>query len=61
MKAIYKGKEVKVTKLILSKSEYITKPILVLVRIEWKDENGIDWSDYADANLVDFDLIQLTK
>jgi len=53
MKAIYKGKKVKVTKLVLSKSEFIKKPLLLQVRIEWK-ENGIIHSDYADANLVEF-------
>jgi len=56
MNATLNGKKVKVTKLILSKSEFVTKPILSQVRIEWKDKNGTMWSDYVDAN-----LIKLTK
>ena len=54
IKATYKGKRVNVTKLVLAKSEYINRPILSQVRIEYR-ENGATFTDYANANEVEFD------
>jgi hypothetical protein len=56
MKAILKyqnAKKVKVIELILSRSEFITKPILSQVKIEWKDDQGT-WTDIVDANQIEF-------
>ena len=53
MKGIYKGKMVKITKLVLSKNIFVSHPILVQVRIEWK-EDGQTWTDYAQANEIEF-------
>jgi hypothetical protein len=55
MKAKYKGKTVKVTKLITRKEEYITYPIIVQARIEYKDENGLKCSNYVNGNDIKFD------
>jgi hypothetical protein len=53
MTAKYKGKSVKITKLITVKREFVTHPILVQVRIEWKEKGDIK-SDYVDANQIEF-------
>lgn len=53
MKAVYKDKLVKVVKLIVERNKFINKPILVQVKIEYK-ENGETISDYADASQIEF-------
>lgn len=53
MNAIYKGKKVRVTKLILGKNEFITYPLIVQVRIEWK-KDGMKLDDYVNANEIEF-------
>jgi hypothetical protein len=53
MKAMYKGKKVKVVKLILGKSEFIAKPILIQVKIEYKLD-GDFFDEYVDANELEF-------
>lgn len=54
LKAIYQGKKVKVTKLILHKDDYIKYPILKQVRIEWKEKGKPVMSDYANVNEIKF-------
>ena len=53
MKAIYENKIVKVVKLITANSGYVTHPILVQVKIEWK-EDGEKFDSYVDANKIEF-------
>mgnify|MGYP003345275827 CR=1 FL=1 len=53
MEVIYRGKKVKVTKLIIGKCEFIDYPLIVQVRIEWK-KNGKMYSDYANADEIEF-------
>lgn len=53
MKAVYKGKKVKVTKLILQKVKVITHPVIIQVKIEYK-ENGVICDEYVDPNLLIF-------
>ena len=53
MKVIYKGKKCKVIGMVVQKAELITKPVIVQVAIEWK-ENGDTFEDWVDANDVEF-------
>ena len=53
MKVKYKNQTVKVVKLILAHNTYVSKPILVQVKIEYK-KNGEIVSDYIDADQVEF-------
>ena len=53
MEVMYRGKKVKVTKLIIGKCEFIDYPLIVQVRIEWK-KNGKMYSDYANADEIEF-------
>lgn len=53
MKAIWKGKRVKVTKVITRSNPDIAYPMIVQVRIEYK-ENGQLVSNYAYGNEVEF-------
>lgn len=53
MNALYKGKKVKVLKVITGKYEYITKPVIIQVKIEYKE--GKDKYDaYVDPNEIKF-------
>ena len=53
MKAKYKDQTVKVVKLVLAYNTYVSKPILVQVKVEYKKDGQIV-SDYADANEIEF-------
>jgi hypothetical protein len=53
MKAKYKDKVVKITKLVLHKDIFLTYPIVQQVRIEWKDGKETI-SEYVDANDIVF-------
>ena len=53
MKAIYKGRKVKVTKIITRTNPDITYPLIVQVRIEYK-EDGQTVSNYAYGNEIQF-------
>lgn len=53
MKAIYGDKIVEVIKLVTATSPYIKHPVLVQVKVQWR-ENGELVDDYVDANNVEF-------
>lgn len=53
MKAKYKDQTVKVIKLILAYNTYVSKPILVQVKIEYKNDGQVV-SECVDANEVEF-------
>ena len=53
MKAIYDNKIVKVVKIMTANSGYVTHPILIQVKVEWK-ENGKKFDSYVNANKIEF-------
>lgn len=52
MRVIYDNKIVEVIKLVTATSPYIKYPVLVQVKVQWR-ENGELVDDYVDVNNVE--------
>jgi hypothetical protein len=53
MKVIYKGKKCKVVGIVVHKSDFVAKPMILQVTIQWKEDGDI-CEDTVSANEVEF-------